>query len=605
VFDSADDTRASLALLYAGCTHDATLAIERVRVAQANEQGDLVGEWTTLPEAAFDISWRSGDGPDTDEWSFDKAERTLHVYGKLPANRVIVEVQYEVEGAITIYDDAADLQWTYVPKDYAVSLENVQAEVVLPLPAGAQVEPMQNVYAWGHGPADGTVDIRSDGTIMFNVPRVSPLQYAEARVMFPVGWLSNLSDEEKRAHQGELQFEYTARYEETWADRAAAAEINKLSLGEVLLGLAALGLVASLILWWRFGREHPPVFKDQYAIDEPAPYLPLAVMARLWRWNHESSRDIVVSVFDMRRRRAANNDEEELPQNQGVIDEATAILLERLYELAEGEAPTAGQKGAEEVVAEMPTETSAEATAETSAEEVTLSLSQLEPRALSTAVVKAARRAPRPFLEAYVAWQASLTALVEPYHFFDETSRKVQKILLYAAVVMAVLGVLSLIFASKVAGVCALAAALAMGVVGNYVQRRSADGNEIAAHAKALRNWMRDGGWNLEAAELTACERVRLVDYAFIFRILKELQRSFLGQCGGKRTEQGSAESERAEGEHAKDEPEEGARKDETPNLPKDGTVDLPEVIEARELQQVHDAFHEALRIAHLRAEVS
>ncbi len=75
-------------------------------------------------------------------------------------------------------------------------------QVVLPVAADDSVKVMENVYAWGHGPADGEVDIRSDGTVIFTDPAVEPTMYAKARVMFPVEWLTNLSEEARLANQG-------------------------------------------------------------------------------------------------------------------------------------------------------------------------------------------------------------------------------------------------------------------------------------------------------------------------------------------------------------------------------------------------------------------
>ena len=62
-----------------------------------------------------------------------------------------------------------------------------------------------------------------------------------------------------------------------------------------------------------------------------------------------------------------------------------------------------------------------------------------------------------------------------------------------------------------------------MGVLGNYTMRRSPEGNDIAAHAKALRNWMRDGGWLLEGDKLAPDERAALIPYAYLFGALKSL----------------------------------------------------------------------------------
>ena len=68
-------------------------------------------------------------------------------------------------------------------------------------------------------------------------------------------------------------------------------------------------------------------------------------------------------------------------------------------------------------------------------------------------------------MEASAAWQRRLTALVEPYGFFDTVSRRAQHIVLGAAIFLAVVAVAAIIWVSWRAGVLALATAAAMGVL--------------------------------------------------------------------------------------------------------------------------------------------
>ena len=75
--------------------------------------------------------------------------------------------------------------------------------LALPVPQGTEVVPGENVRAWGHGPLDGKVTVNADGTVTYAVPHVAAGQFAEARVAFPVKWLTNLSPESAALHQGE------------------------------------------------------------------------------------------------------------------------------------------------------------------------------------------------------------------------------------------------------------------------------------------------------------------------------------------------------------------------------------------------------------------
>lgn len=55
--------------------------------------------------------------------------------------------------------------------------------------------------AWGHGPLDATVAINGDGTVSYSVPHVNAGSYAEARVVFPVEWLSGIVSGADNMHE--------------------------------------------------------------------------------------------------------------------------------------------------------------------------------------------------------------------------------------------------------------------------------------------------------------------------------------------------------------------------------------------------------------------
>ena len=527
IFDLTEGESAPerLKWLYDGFIEGAEVTIERVRMASVDGDGALAGEWTELPETTFLLPWRGGGGPEHDAWAYDKFQHTLYAFVDAMPERVMFEVVYRVEDAIEAFDDAADFQWLYVPQDYDVALADVRAEVVLPVAADDSVKVMENVYAWGHGPADGEVDIRSDGTVIFTDPAVEPTMYAKARVMFPVEWLTNLSEEARLANQGTLQYYWTSRYEETWVDTDTSQEVIRLGLALGLLGLSAALLLAALIVWWRWGRERLPAFRDDYWMNPPADAMAPAVLGRLWRWNHESPDDIVATVLDMVHRGVLEVRDDELvipaageePAKRVESGSAAALAAPRVADVGADDAPDAPDANAADAA---------------NAEQVALDVATLRllrmvatgGRTLSRAKLSAlAHEHPRDLLEASAAWQRRLTALVEPYGFFDTASRRAQHVVLGAAVFLAVIAVAAIIWVSWRAGVLALATAAAMGVLGNYTMRRSPEGNDIAAHAKALRNWMRDGGWSLEGDKLAPDERAALIPYAYLFGALKSL----------------------------------------------------------------------------------
>lgn len=507
--------------LYAGFPEDSSIKVKRVRLATVDGEGNVVGEWKKLKSTTFQIPWRGGGRPEADGWAFDRFQDTLYAFVRDLPERAVVEVTYKVSHAVVAFDDAADFQWLYAPLDYAVDLHDVTAKVILPVAADSTVVPNDNVRAWGHGPADGTVEISTDGSVVFFDGLVRSSTYAEGRVMFPVEWLTNLSDEDRLANQGSLQYQWTTQYEEGWVDRAAHQAMRRDGLSMGLLGLCAVALVAALLVYARWGRERPPRFTDDYWCAVPDEALSPAVMGRLWRWDHESPDDAVAMVLDLVRRgvvgvRCIEGRPVSLelpPQDRcaaGAGDGATEEKAAGGEEAAaKGEAAQSGAPSRGEEAGDV---------------QFLHDLAEGADRLTLAGLAEFARERPQAFLRVVYGWQGELSSWVARYGFFDQGSRRAQRALLVVAAVVALAGLSAFLWADSWAALLALATAAAIGVLANYTMRRSQEGNEIVAHAKALRNWMRDGGWDYAGSDLTDAERAELVPYGYLFGMLRFLK---------------------------------------------------------------------------------
>lgn len=532
---AAVPTRQTLKWLYDGFGEDAEITIKRVRMAQVDAEGNVTGSWHKLKSTTFLLSWRDGGGPEKDAWSYDKYRSTLYAFITNSSDRVVFEVTYRVRHAVVAYDDAADLSWEYAPRDYPVDLHNVTAEVVLPVPADEKVVPGDNVRAWGHGPAEGTVDVERDGSVTFFDPQVSSEAYALGRVMFPVQWLTNLPEEDRLAHQGTLQFEPTTRYEESWVDRESYQKLTRDGLAGSLLALCALMLVAGVGAYLRWGRQKPPRFTDNYASAVPAPGLAPAVMGRLWRWNHVSSDDLVATLVDMVRRGAIEvqpplaEGEDAVRSRQLVFApwcvEEEALAAGQAVELQVAEVGSTVEVVFEEGINHAGDEHEGRSALDEPTRRLLTLVSQGEPTLSADQLLSFAHRNPGALLRAVDAWQQTLTAKVEPEHFFDRRSQRVQRVMLVAAAVLAVLALVACFTLGWVTGLLALVSAAALGVLANYTMRRTVEGNELTAHAKALRNWMHDGGVQQQRAEQAEASTPEdeLVPYALLFGVVDRL----------------------------------------------------------------------------------
>jgi uncharacterized membrane protein len=177
----------------------------------------------------FQTPWRTAGGPGTEAYSWDRAENTLYVFFDATDEDLIATIDYTVENGMAVYDDYGELYWQYVTAGWEVDSQNVTATVDLPVPAGDQVEAGSNVYAWGHGPLDGRLDIDAENQqVLYQVPRVQGGQYSEARVLVPTDWLPNASESSLALHTGQECLQDILADEQSWADSANAQRVQSL-----------------------------------------------------------------------------------------------------------------------------------------------------------------------------------------------------------------------------------------------------------------------------------------------------------------------------------------------------------------------------------------
>ena len=192
-----------------------------------------------------------------------------------------------------------EVYWQYVGAQWAEASSDVSMTLTLPVPAGEKVVPGENVRAWGHGPLDGTVTVNDDGTVSDYVPKVNAGQFAEARVVFPVSWLTDLGASAGQTHRDESHLDTVLVEEQNSADEANRQRVLSLAF-VIACGVACVLLLAwALRSYFRYGKEHVPDFTGEYWRDVPDPTVPPAVIGRLWRWDHESPDDFTATLMHL------------------------------------------------------------------------------------------------------------------------------------------------------------------------------------------------------------------------------------------------------------------------------------------------------------------
>lgn len=255
-----------------------------VRLMQADGEGNIVRDWTALPQVAFQSTWRdfveetegltqrvnaaieraeaaesTADNvalPKEDAWAFDSRRNVIYVFLRPTDAVTAIECDYLVDNAALVWDDVGELYWDYVAVNEDAIVRNVSVQVQLPVPEGATVVPGDNLVSWGHGP-QGSVSTNEDGTVDYEVSEVAPGQYAQAHIVFPRSWLTNLTIQAKLAKSG-VHYDDALADEDAWVDTYSTWRINTLVVDIVLLVICVLSLVGSLVVYAVLGRERRP-----------------------------------------------------------------------------------------------------------------------------------------------------------------------------------------------------------------------------------------------------------------------------------------------------------------------------------------------------------
>lgn len=479
---------------------DSKLIVTSIRYAHVTVQGGIDGNWTSMDEVAFTAELREAyeqtDGiasrvtsynravdaadqpggtslPEQPSFAVDQRDQVIYLFFPATSERILFDVDYEITDAVRVFDDVAELYWDYVAVDEDVRVNRVAISVQLPMPEGMEAVPDQNVYAWGHGAA-GTVDVRTDGTVAFRVPEVGPGQYAQAHVLFPASWLTNLSLEARYAYSGTRLDEAKAE-EAAWTDTWSAWLANSYAVDLAFILLAVVVIGVALVLYLLFGREHERNEADDDAgcMSEwrEGDGLPAdceaAIMGRLLRWNHTSVLDIPASIMQLASRGALRID---------VIEGASP--LGRGYEelrIRQGtRAKDVVRTAADQELFRLLYDVWGEGYAA-----VTLS-----------DIARHAERAGRErFRQQLARFAHALTEDVDARGFFDERSARVQKGIIIAGVACFLLMLLfGVAGGSFIRGVAMAVAGAACLILGNYTGRLTSAGRDVRCAAEVLKS---------------------------------------------------------------------------------------------------------------------
>ncbi|MCL2889088.1 MAG: DUF2207 domain-containing protein, partial [Eggerthellaceae bacterium] len=452
---------------FSGFPANASLKINGVSLTTAS------GQTTKLSEEAFVVSWREAGGPGKDAYSVDKVRDTVYVFFRVSNQKLVVSLDYTVVNGAQVYSDVAEVYWKFVADQWQEASQNVTMSLSLPVPEGVVVVPGENVRAWGHGPLSGEVSFKPDGTMLYVVDYVSAGQYAEARVTFDHGWLTNL-DASALTNQDENRLDTILREERNWSLRSNLERVAGIAL-QILFALAPLAaFLWALRLYLKYGKEHKPEFTETYWRDLPSNKDHPAAIARLWRFNKESTSDFTATLIHLVNSGAIliNKGSYYKPGSFGKSQLVEDYYLTRVPEVAN--------------LVKSPIDREA----------LHFLFNEISKGANSLwfgSISKYGKDYASSFLNTLDAWQGLLTKEVNARGFFEAKSKKMQEAVVGIVTVLIVIAcVAGAITESFLHIGIATPFIIAMIVLAKKMPRRSPEGNNIYAKCKALAKWLKD-----------------------------------------------------------------------------------------------------------------
>ncbi|WP_239284823.1 DUF2207 domain-containing protein [Collinsella sp. An2] len=199
-------------------------------------------------------------------------------------DEVTFSISYTLRGAVMAWPDTAELYWQFVGPGWEDESNDVSLKISFPvadLAADTNTD-AKAFRAWGHGPLDASVALDlTVPEVTYTVPAVDGGEFAEARVVFPLAWVPDLTV--PQSVSGEERMQTVLSEEQRWADEANArreqARTVTLVGSIVLVSVGAVLLVAMVVLKLTRGRSSKPSFQETYFRDVPSQDHPAVIAA--------------------------------------------------------------------------------------------------------------------------------------------------------------------------------------------------------------------------------------------------------------------------------------------------------------------------------------
>ncbi|MGI6045396.1 MAG: DUF2207 domain-containing protein [Eggerthellaceae bacterium] len=480
---------------------NSTLKVSSIQYADADENGNPTGSWTTLNEVPFVIAWRDEGGPEEEAYSYDAGKDTVYAFSNASDTSRVYQIDYTVVNGVTAYKDIGEVYWKYIGDYWEESSQNVTCTISLPVPSGTTVTPGDNVRAWGHGPLDGQVSVGEDGKVTYTVSNVNAGQFSEARVVFPVTWLTNLPESAQTSANNKVYLDTVVNEEKNWSDQTSRAQFMTLVV-TAIIGVVCLLLIAwALRMFFKYGKDYEPDFKDKYWRDVPAKGVHPAVIGRLWRWNEESNDDFTATLMHLSALGALRID-------KGSYTNAKGKAVEDYYltRIPGVELTSPIDQNAMDFLFET--------------------IGKGENAIWFESIKEFGKNDPSKFTEGMNGWQGLVSAEANKQDFFEMKGDRYHTVFIALTVAVAIAAAILVgLMENFISLIFTVPTAIVLGVIAHFMPRRTKEATNTVARCKALRNWLKDFSSLNERPPTDVKVWGEFMVYAFLFGVAKEAMR--------------------------------------------------------------------------------
>lgn len=121
------------------------------------------------------------------------------------------EISYTIVDAVKNYSDCSEFYWQFISNESAIPAKKVTGSITLP----SNVEKIDDLLVWAHGPLNGNIYRTSNNLVSFSVDNLNSRTMLEARVVTPTYIFSDNTNVSSSS-----RLNYILNQEQQWADEA-------------------------------------------------------------------------------------------------------------------------------------------------------------------------------------------------------------------------------------------------------------------------------------------------------------------------------------------------------------------------------------------------